>query len=157
MTSTNKKLSSELITSYLNDIENAIIHKGERKTIELSCKWVDSFPAEAGVYVVFDRDKAVYAGETGNIRGRMRDLLDSRHHTLRRSVGKINFHKENGYKNADTKNKFPEHIEQLVTQYITDKFRLCHLAVSLGRKELEERIISKYKPQYNQKGQRTSR
>ena len=57
----------------------------------LSSKWVKSFPNKPGVYVAFEGSKIVYVGETGNIRGRMKDLLDTRHHNLRRNIGRLKF------------------------------------------------------------------
>lgn len=148
-------LTDKQINCYLTYLEGQVL-KQDKKNIELSQKWVELFPSKPGVYVILENDKPIYVGETGNIRGRMRDLLDSRHHTFRRSVGRLEFSKENSYKNADSKRKFPTHIECLVTGLIKKKFKICYLPLVLGRKELEERIIERHKPKYIQRGKRIS-
>ncbi len=129
----------------------------KRRSIELTSDWARSFVSSPGVYVIFFKEKLVYVGETGNLRGRMKDLLDSRHHTLRRSIGGIHFSNVKGYRKADSKNKFPRHIEERVALWVTKNCKISVLPVSLGRKELEERIQDKYKNKlYNKREQRIS-
>lgn len=141
------------IAAYLISLENQIL-RGEKRRIELTHKWANLFPPEPGIYIVFEDSALVYVGETGNIRGRLRDLLDSRHHTLRRSIGKINFHKIAGYQDATTRQKFPPHIEEKVNRWLLEKGFVSIMSLSLGRKELEEALIKKYSPKYNKKGER---
>lgn len=86
----------------------------------------------------------------------MRDLLDSRHHTLRRNIGRHNFSKEDGYENADSHNKFPKHIERKVDAWLKEKITISELPTKLGRKELEEKLVKKHDPKYNIKGERKS-
>ncbi len=146
-------LNDKQIDFYLVYLENQLL-KQDKKNIELTQGWVELFPSKPGVYVVLENDKPIYVGETGNIRKRMRGLLDTRHHTLRRAVGKRKFCKKDGYRDASSKHKFPDHIEKLVVEYIKKRFEICSLPVSLGRKELEERIMVKYDTKYNNKGPR---
>lgn len=70
----------------------------------------------------------------------MNDLLDRRHHTLRRSIGEKYFSKEDGYIKATTRTKFPVHIKSLVNDHICKRLKIAFLVVPLGRKELEEFI-----------------
>ena len=149
-------LSDEQIQSYLEGIEDKLIKSEDKKKIKLSSDWVNGFPSKPGIYVAFEGEKIVYAGETGNIRGRMRDLQDSRHHTLRRNIGRHNFSSEVGYEDANIKKKFPKHIEEKVDHWLRERIKISALPIKLGRKELEEKIIEKYDPKYNKKGQRTS-
>lgn len=150
-------LSDEQIQTYLADIEAKLIN-GNRLNVELSNDWISKFPEEPGIYIAWENgsNDPVYVGKTGNIMGRMRDLLDSRHHNLRRKIGSHNFSHETGYKKADSKSKFPPHIEQKVESWLKQKIRISALPLKLGRKELEEKIIQKYDPKYNEKGQRMS-
>jgi len=149
-------LSDKQIQSYLKGMENELKKNKNKKAVALTNDWVNGFPSKPGIYVAFERDKIVYVGETGNIRGRMRDLQDSRHHTLRRNIGKYNFSNEKGYEDANTKKKFPTHIEKEVDEWLTRKIKISVLPTKLGRKELEEILVGKYDPKYNKKGQRTS-
>ena len=137
-------------------MENRLKKTKNRVKINLSYSWANIFPQEPGVYVAWEEGERnpVYVGETGNVRGRMKDLLDSRHHTLRRNIGKNNFSKEAGYRDANSKNKFPEHIEKKVDEWLEKKIRLSIILTKLGRKELEELLCEKYKPKYNIKGRR---
>ncbi|CAM3502118.1 GIY-YIG domain-containing protein [Flavobacterium longum] len=119
-------------------------------------RWAESIPEEAGVYVMKENDKIVYVGETGNLQGRMYDLLDSRHHTVRRTIGEKLFSNEEGFTKATTRKKFPEHIEELVNNHICTNLYLAYLEVQLGRKELEEFIESdiEVETRLNKRGKR---
>ena len=86
----------------------------------------------------------------------MRDLKDSRHHSLRRNIGRAKFSKRKGYKDANSREKFPDHIEKKVDDFFKKGIRISVLSTSLGRKELEEQIVKIYSPIYNKKGQRIS-
>ncbi len=149
-------LSHKQIESHLEDMENRLIRNGNKKKVDLTIDWAKDFPEEPGVYVVFENRKVVYVGETGNIRGRMKDLRDSRHHSLRRNIGRANFSTLKGYKNANSKEKFPPHIEKKVEDWLKEKIKISVLSTKLGRKELEEKIVQRYSPKYNKKGQRMS-
>jgi hypothetical protein len=95
----------------------------------------------------------VYVGESGSLSGRVTDMLNSRHHTVRRSLGELRFKNEPGYKKATSSIKYPEHIENLV-QETMKSFKISVLPIPFGRKEFEEYIESKHKPELNRKGKR---
>jgi hypothetical protein len=46
-----------------------------------------TIPAKAGGYILIEGNGIVYVIETGNLCGRMRDLLDSKHYAVRRTIG----------------------------------------------------------------------
>jgi hypothetical protein len=122
--------------------------------IVLTTAWADRFPTKAGVYAVFDRKKLIYVGETGSLRGRMMDLRDTRHHTLRRQIGSAKFSDRNGYKPATSRRKFPDSIEGMLNRYIKKNLSVKVLPVVLGRKEIEERLIDDETPRFNIKTRR---
>ena len=119
----------------------------------LTRSWTKSQPSEAGVYMLFEKDKPVYVGESGSIAGRITDMLDSRHHTVRRAMGEKRFSDIEGYKKATSKSKHPEHIEALVQEAMA-RLKLCVLPIKIGRKEFEEYIFSKHQPELNRKSKR---
>lgn len=121
----------------------------EKINITLDRNWSKDFPDKPGVYVFFEKSKIVYTGETNSIKDRMRDILDSRHHTLKRKIGVLNFSHVNGFKKANSKTKFPLKIEGLVNDWIIRKMKFSFLPTILGRKELEDLIINIYHPRYN--------
>ena len=134
----------------LMELESKLKKKEIWRDIILTKEWVANIDNIAGVYVLKEKsnDKVVYVGETGNLRERMKELFDSRHHTIRRNIGEKKFSKEKGFEKATTKKKFPEHIECLVKQYIEEELLIAILKVPLGRKELEESIEEKIDPEY---------
>ena len=127
---------------YLEELKKKLLSKNNFKKVVMTREWASKIPNTSGVYVFKDSDKIVYVGETGNLRGRMKDLLDSRHHTVRRTIGERFYCDIPGFAKATTKLKFPENIELLVNEHICTKLFLAYLEVKLGRKELEEYIHS---------------
>lgn len=127
---------------HLNELRQRLLHPDNFSQVEMTRDWARNIPSKPGVYVFKDVNKIVYVGETGNLRGRMKDLLDSRHHTIRRTIGVKFYSTIDGFVKATTKIKFPEHIELLVNEHICEKLLLAFIPVTLGRKELEEMIES---------------
>jgi len=132
---------------YLRDATDAV-------GIVLTTAWAERFPTNAGVYAVFDGKKLIYVGETGSLRGRMKDLRDTRNHTLRRQIGAAKFRDCNGYQPGTSKRKFPESIEGMLNAYIEKNLSVKVLPVLLGRKEIEERLIDDETPRFNIKTRR---
>lgn len=121
--------------------------------MKLTRTWANSQPDDAGVYMLFEKGKPVYVGESGKISVRIYDMLDSRHHTVRRAIGELRFSNHEGHQKATSKHKHPEHIETLV-QKTMSKLKLCVLPISIGRKEFEEYIYPIYEPDFNRKSKR---
>jgi excinuclease UvrABC nuclease subunit len=128
------------IDKYLNQQRQELLKKDNWSNVTLTRGWTSFIPSKAGVYVLRHNNELVYVGETGNLRKRMNDLLDSRHHTLRRTIGQRFFGNHKKFIPATTKRKFPLEIEALVNEHISQNLEIAYLSVSLGRKELEELI-----------------
>jgi len=133
--------------AFLNDAMGAIpLGRGK--------DWLRQFPNNPGVYCIFEGKELIYSGETGSLKGRMRDLLDTRNHTLRRQLGNTKFGKHPSYRAASSSVKFPDDIEQLLTEFMLNHLKVKATPVTLGRKEIEERLIDDRKPKYNIKTRR---
>jgi len=147
------------VEKYLSDLKNNLLKVNNWKSISLNRQWTSNVPSKAGVYVIKEGEEIVYVGETGNLRGRMNDLLDSRHHTIRRTIGKNLFSEQEGFIQATTKTKFPEKFEILLNKYISNNLKIAYLSVKLGRKELEEFIEQDIKSEIklNKRGKRKSK
>jgi hypothetical protein len=128
------------VDKYLKGLRNKLILVSNHRKILMTTEWTKLAPPTAGVYVLIENNKIIYVGESGNLRGRMKDLLDSRHHTVRRTIGKKYYSGAKGFQEATTHLKFPPHIEKLVNCHICDRLYMSFLEVPLGRKELEEYI-----------------
>jgi len=130
------------IEEYLNLLVEELLDETLRKDIILSRDWAQTAPNKAGVYALFEDDRLVYSGETGSIQGRMYDLLNDQHHQVRRNVGEKHYAEIDGFEKASSFRKFPPHITELVNSHIQKRMKVAYLPVSLGRKELEERLIT---------------
>ena len=79
------------IEKYLEVIENKLLFESERHTIILNRIWANSFPNESAVYLFRENDEICYVGETGSLKGRMNDILNTKNHTIRRNFGNAHF------------------------------------------------------------------
>lgn len=135
---------------YFRYCELLLTDSKSMRNITLSRKWLKQFDGiGAGVYIIEEVGEIVYVGETKNIRQRMSHLLNTQNHTVRRNIGHMNFSKIDGFEKASSKKKFPEHIEQLVKDWIENKMRVSILHTIIGRKEIESYLIKMYEPKYN--------
>lgn len=141
-------------TRYLQSIYDKLLNECENHRIELTRAWASNFPSTPGVYIFRDKNKIIYVGETGNLRGRMKDMIDTRNHVLRRNIGNKLYSGIRGFEPATARRKFVDIIEDMLNSHIKENLTVCCMAVELGRKELEEKIQKEFKPEYNQKGLR---
>lgn len=146
-------MDKETIHKEIERIESYLFSSSNWRDMELTRKWAKTFPKESGVYMLFEKEKLVYVGESGSISGRVMDMLNSRHHTVRRALGELRYKEVPGYKKATSSIKYPDHIEKLV-EATMKSFKISALQIPFGRKEFEEHIDSKYKPELNRKGRR---
>ena len=80
-------------------------------------------------------------GETGSLKGRMTDLLNTKNHTLRRSIGERIFSNEKGYQKASSTQSYIPAIEEKLNAYIKANLSVSCLPLEIGRKEFEEWVI----------------
>jgi hypothetical protein len=152
-------LDNEQVEKYLSSLSTSLLHASNFREIVMTRDWANGAPNEAGVYVLKEGENIIYVGETGNLRGRMRDLLDSRNHIVRRTIGSALFSNHSSFQKATPSIKFPDVIETLINNHICGQLKVSYIAVSLGRKELEELIQSTI-PQgirLNKRGKRIKR
>lgn len=142
------------IEEYLLKLEHKLIIESERKTIELTRDWANSFPNQSAVYLFREDGEICYVGETGSIRGRMNDILNTKNHTVRRNLGNSYYSDYPNYEKATSKKSFTDEIELMLNDRIQKHLTLSYILVDLGRKELEERLYAKLNPKYSLKGKR---
>ena len=134
--------------AYLNNLKKNLL-KTTKLNIEINKAWNLNFPDAPGVYVFFEKNKIVYVGETKSIKKRMKDVLRTFNHTLRRKVGESHFNSNKKYTKATSRLKYHPDIEVMVNDWFVNKMKMCFLPVSLGRKELEEMMNHEDNPKYN--------
>ena len=142
------------IENYLTEIETKLIFESERHTISLNRDWANSFPNESAVYLFRENEEICYVGETGSIKGRMNDILNTKNHTLRRNLGNHYFAELPNYEKPSSRKSFCDEIEILLNEKIITDLTVSYILVELGRKELEERLYAKFSPKYSIKGKR---
>lgn len=149
------------VTTYLEELKNQLISEKNWTTMDSNYNWQRSAPVGAGVYAIrqTNTNTLIYVGETGSIKARMDDLKDSRRHSLRRSLGKKLFFERQDFVDATTSNKFPPEIENLLNAHITAELQVAWIEVPLGRKELEEFIVTSLaaETRMNRRGKRGRR
>jgi hypothetical protein len=124
----------------LKSLQEELLEKSKKHDIELTNQWVKSFPDEPGVYAIFENDTLLWVGETGNIHKRMNDLRKTVNHSFRRIFGNKRYGEV-----ATSKKKFSDEVEKKINDYFRENLKVSFLVVSLGRLELEEHIIEKYR------------
>lgn len=132
------------IEEYYKAILKELRLVANRKKIILNRKWIKQFDKLKGVYIIFENDELKYVGETGNLAGRMADLLNTKNHTIRRSIGERNFSKVKGYQKASAKQSYIPAIEKKLNKYIESKLSVSCMPLDIGRKEFEEWVIERY-------------
>ncbi len=142
------------IEEYLLKLEHKLLIESERMTIELTRDWANSFPNQSAVYLFREEGQICYVGESGSIRGRMNDILNTKNHTVRRNLGTNHYSEHPDYEKATSSRSFTAEIEIMLNNRIQKHLTLSYILVDLGRKELEERLYAKLNPKYNLKGKR---
>lgn len=129
------------IESYFKAISKELHKNGNRKKVILTREWAKQFNKLKGVYFIFEKDELKYVGETESLTGRMADLLNTKNHTLRRSIGERIFYNEKGYQKASSKQSYIPNIEKKLNTYMEANLSVSCLALEIGRKEFEEWVI----------------
>lgn len=129
------------IESYFKAISKELYKKEKKKKIILTREWTKQFDKLRGVYFIFEKEELKYVGETGSLNGRMADLLNTKNHTLRRSIGERMFSKEKGYQKASSKLSYIPAIEKKLNVYMEVNLFVSCLPLEIGRKEFEEWVI----------------
>lgn len=139
--------------TYLDNLLKNLL-SAERHAITLKRGWAKQFPNTPGVYIIRREETIIYAGETGSLSGRMKDLNNTRNHILRCSLGNELYSKRIDFTKASSQNRFCNEIEAELNRYFSSNLTLSFITVELGRKELEELLFSLHSPQFNNKGLR---
>lgn len=130
-----------------------IMVEGENKLNKLNfSEWHKTLLFEsAGIYLVKDRsEKIIYVGESSNIRERIRTHSTQTYFSaFRRNIGTTIL----GFELKEKKGK-KRYFEDWEEKYLNDFIKDCKLLifpVNIGRYELEDYLIKKYRPILNRK------
>lgn len=130
--------SEEKVQQLVDTIEYDLLTK-TKIPFGLTAQWRKNFPQLPGVYAIFENGKFVYVGETADLRDRMKDLRRTYNHTFRNKIGILRL---NGVRHG---NLFTAGIETELDNYMQQHLAITYHSILLGRKEVEARIVEKYK------------
>ena len=94
-----------------------------------SADWASQVPRQAGVYVIWQAQTPVYVGESSSLRLRMADLARPINHTFTRKIAQ--------------KYDIPDCAE--LARTVSANYHLSHIQVELGRAEIEEYLILRWR------------
>ncbi|MEQ6390820.1 GIY-YIG nuclease family protein [Bacillaceae bacterium S4-13-58] len=140
--------SFETYAELIKEVEFAKANNPKYALYGADHNWYNEAPSLSGVYLIWHDKTLVYVGETSNIKKRMRDIQDTRNHTLRRKVGRMHFSNEQGFLSPISSKKFTPEIEDKITHYMKKNFKITYIPLMIGRKEIEEYFLH-LNPLYN--------
>ncbi len=91
--------------------------------------WENIFPDYSGVYVIWDNEKPIYVGETSGLKSRMSDLMRPINHAFTKKID----------------NKIEAQSLDELRTYMSDKYKLSYISIDLGRSEIEEYLILRWR------------
>ncbi len=136
----NENKIKELLEHYEKEL---VQNESGRINLDFNSEWLKIHTEAAGVYAIFEDGELIYVGETGCLRKRLKDLWNTRHHSLRRTVGHKLFSNRKNYIKATSKIKYPDSWEEELVIYLKN-LEIKALPVPFGRKEIEEYLVSNY-------------
>jgi hypothetical protein len=98
-------MTTQEIQKYLQGLEQKLLSDKYRQSIKLTREWAKQFSTDAGVYLIRENGKISYVGETGSIRARMTDLLNTQNHVIRRTIGNTKYKDHSGFEKATSQKK----------------------------------------------------
>ena len=93
------------------------------------------------IYALFESEKLIYIGETGDLQKRMCDITRTVNHSFRKQIGHRKFMGEKSSK------KFLPEIEVLLDKYFDEELYITFIEVNFGRLEIETYLIDKFQQQ----------
>ncbi|HDS1725612.1 GIY-YIG nuclease family protein [Pseudomonas putida] len=119
-----------MLRKILEDHE-AAIQNAVRISPLASNGWASQLPKEAGVYAIWQQETPVYVGESSSLRLRMADLARPVNHTFTRKIAK--------------KHQIIETNYSEIAKTISANYYLSHIQVEIGRAEIEEYLILRWR------------
>jgi hypothetical protein len=128
----------DLVNQYRNTVLK-ILRNGDRAR-PLTPTEIKTVSTSPGVYCLYEGKRMIYAGETSSLRARVSELFETRHHTCRRTLGRVLYASHPSYEPASSKKAFAAEIESLLTSHMAT-LRFLAVPVAFGRKEIETAIL----------------
>lgn len=129
-------ISDKKISEYFQSLKVFLLNKENiNKYTGIRNQCIDS---NAGVYCFFINNELKYIGESGCLKKRINDLLNTKNHSFRRSFGEVSFQDNKLYTKASSQKGYHADIEVLLNNKMKTEFSFSYKAMNIGRKEFEE-------------------
>jgi len=115
------------IQNKLLEYENELV-LSEKYTF-FNNNWKSIFPNHSGVYVVWEKGKPIYVGETSGLKSRMSDITRPINHAFTKKISK----------------KYSLLELDKLRKFMSDNYQLSYITVNLGRSEIEEYLILRWR------------
>lgn len=115
------------IQSKLLEYENKLINT--KKHTFFNTEWKQTFPNHSGVYVIWEKEQPIYVGETSGLKSRMSDIMRPINHAFTKKIS----------------NKFNLFDLNELRKFMSDNYKLSCIEVDLGRSEIEEYLILRWR------------
>lgn len=131
------------IEEYLLKLEHKLLLESEKHEIKLTYDLGDLFKEKPAIYIFREDSEVCYVGETTNLHYWMNDVIYKKSKTNRSNSGSSNFFK------TTLEMRFSDNIEAMLNKLTQNQLTISYIYVDLGRLELMERLLDKFKPKYN--------
>ena len=136
------QLKEQELYELLVEVEKKLLEPANRIKLERTSDWRNKHLKNiSAIYVLFEKDKLVYIGETGDLLKRMSDITRTYNHSFRKQVGARKFGGEKSSR------KFSDEIEKKLDKYFDDKISLSFIEINFGRLEIETYLVHTYQKQ----------
>jgi hypothetical protein len=128
---------NENYSMILQNLKDELLNSSIQK-FKLEKTWFEGIPNEPGVYIFHIQKKIIYVGESGNLRGRMKDLRNTQNHNLRRLLGEFLYSDDSNFWKASSRKKFHPEIEAKLEIFMIENLYVRFMPTIIGRKEIED-------------------
>jgi GIY-YIG catalytic domain-containing protein len=145
-------MNQQQVDEYFTACEQALLDVTNRTAITFDKAFKISIPPEGGVYVIFFGGAPFYVGETTSIRQRLAGhMRNPENHVMALKLARLLHDQAHGVGTAGSTRKFSEIHKRATRTWIATNLQVAFLAMPIGRKELEERLIAKHTPEFNKR------
>jgi len=145
-------MNQQQVDQYFATCEQFLLDVANRIPITFDAPFKRVVPTGGSVYVFFINGVPFYVGETTSIRQRLGGhMRNPENHVMALKLARLLHDQIHGVGSAGSTRKFPEPHKQSTRAWIETNLQVAFLQMPIGRKELEELLITKHSPEFNKR------
>lgn len=118
------------VQGWLEDYERLLVAEPRRR-LEATGDWAVKYPAEAGVYVIWDGATPIYVGESSSLALRMADIRRPVNHPFPKEICAEHGMGEDGL--------------VALSRFMSSRYTVSCLRIPFGRREVEEYLVLRWR------------